>query len=273
MNTEQTIAEHYLSQNIEDAAHTLDKLESKDVADFVGQISTELAVKVLMQMNTYKAAKSIEFLDAGYAARLFEQFDLTSAAILLRSCSEAFQREVMANISPKLAEKISQKIEYAHDTVGTLMKPTVFSIREDQTIRGTLEFIKSRKRPPSTEIFVTDEKRRLVGIVKIVDLVIAEGAEHIASIMIRKVPRCYGDDPIRLVLDHPMWAEYRSIPVIDWKEELVGALHFGDIISSGRKADSEKSRWVLETGSALGELYRIGISSLLQSSGTNDTTE
>jgi hypothetical protein len=65
--------------------------------------------------------------------------------------------------------------------------------------------------------------------------------------------------------NHAVWSKYLAIPVVDRSGKLIGNLEAANSQKSNIEAREELNQDVLETGSALGELYSIGIRGLLQS--------
>lgn len=264
------IAEHFIKANINEAVQIIEKLEYDAIVEFIQNIPPELAVKVLTQMNNYKAAKCLELLQIDLAAQLIQKFDLSSAELVLAPCNEEFRTLILKRINPTIAGKIIQKFNYAPNSVGSCMKPKVFSLQKNLTILEATELMKKEKELIGSEVFVTDAQSKLKGIVKTSQMLLAEGSVLIADIMNTDTVTFFVDEPINEISDHPGWADYRTIPVTDLAESLVGSLHFEDVSKASLKKDSGLNKQVVETGNALGELYLIGLTGLLQSVGKTE---
>lgn len=269
-DTDLIIAEHFINTNINEAVQIIEKLEYDDIADFMNEIPFDLATKIILKMNNYKSTKCLELLNIDFAVKLLENIDLLSTELLLRQCDEGFRNALLDKIVPNISKKIRQKLKYAANSVGACMKLNVFSLQKSLSINEATEFMKKERKLIASEIFVIDEQGRIEGIVKLAHLVLAEGTEQIHSILTTDIPKFFADEPIQTIIHHPAWIQYRTLPVIEHSGALIGALHFKDITKRNPAKDKELSKRMVQTGSALGELYWIGLAGLLQSIGNSD---
>jgi magnesium transporter len=267
MDTDQIIIEKFLQTHTLEAVRIIEKLDYVEISAFLNDIPPDLAAKVIAQMNSYRASKCLELLDIHFAVEVLKGIDFLELESLIRQSDEGFRNTALEKLPPELSGKIRQKLKYAANSIGSLMNLKVFYLKQDITVKGTKEIIKKEKSLTLSEIYVTDMKGRLTGLIKVHDLIRANGAEQISSIMIKEIPKFFADEPVQQVLNHLVWAEYKAIPVVDNTGMLIGSLHFEDIKKASLKTDQEFNKQIIETGTALGELYLIGLTALLQSTG------
>ncbi|NND09230.1 MAG: magnesium transporter [Saprospiraceae bacterium] len=270
MNTDLIIAEHFIRSDIRESVQIIERLEYDEIVDFISEVPLDLASKVLLQMNNYKAAKCLELLDIQVAVELIAKLDLMSIDLLLRHCDEAFRNALLDRTAPNIARKIRQRLQYTSNSVGNVMSLRVFSLQKDASIGEAIGLMKKERELIGSEIFVTDERARFEGIVTITDLILGESKDQISSILKLDIPKVFADDPIVTVRNSPAWSKYRTIPVIDRSEILIGSLHFSDVSRIDMMEDSELKKETIETGNAVGELYWIGLTGLLQSVSKSD---
>lgn len=270
MDTDQIIAEDFINSHTLEAIQAIEKLEYEDIADFIHKIPLDLTIKILLQMNNYKAAKCLELLNMNLAVEFIDSIDLLSAELLLRQCDKKFRNTLLDKVAPKKAAVIRKKLSYTENSVGAYMKPKVFSLQKSLTVIETKELMKKEKELIASEIFVTDETGKLEGIVQVAQLVLAEGKDQISSILTKDAPNFFVDQSIHDISDHPAWLTYRTLPVIQRSGALIGSLHFEDISKKNLKKDTGLNKQMVETASALGELYWIGLTGLLQSITNSD---
>ena len=146
------------------------------------------------------------------------------------------------------------------------MNPLLVSFKNDLTVGEAIVVAKNEKERILSNIFVVDENGKSVGIIRFRDLLFAESSTLISLLMETKIPKFYADDSIESIKSHPGWHEFQSIPVIDRSETLIGTLDFRTI-GEMQLNQGEQNNSILETSNALGELYRIGLTGLLQSVG------
>jgi hypothetical protein len=79
--------------------------------------------------------------------------------------------------------------------------------------------------------------------------------------------------PVRLVREHPSWAEYHAIPVVDEEDRLVGAIRYQTLRRLEREAARERADPSQMTTLALGELFRLGTTGLVAGVATSGSSE
>jgi hypothetical protein len=88
--------------------------------------------------------------------------------------------------------------------------------------------------------------------------------------------RLLAETPGAAALNHSAWQDYCELPVVTGNELFLGVLRYQSLIQigSGRRR-SRMQQNIITTGTALGQLYRLGIASLIRGALDvyNDTTE
>ena len=270
MDTDKKIVAQFLNTHAPEAVFIIEKLEYEEIAALMSEISTDLAAKALSHMNSYKAAKTLELLDMRLAVAITEKIDILLLELILRQTEVKFQQELLEKISVERSGKIRQNLQYASHSVGAFMNTKVFSLQKDALIRDAEIHIRKEKALTTSDIYVTDEERKIAGILKLHDLMLAKAADKISDVMVIDIPTFLADDPIQPVINSIIWLDYKAVPVTDKSGLLIGSLQFEDIKKSKLKSDQEFNKQIIETGNALGELYRIGLTGLLQSAGKLD---
>ncbi len=82
--------------------------------------------------------------------------------------------------------------------------------------------------------------------------------------MITNIPAFLSTDAVESVLEDLAWYKYQEIPVVDSAGELLGKLPLRNILRFKNNPDGNFSSEIASTGNAIGELYQIWLSGLLQ---------
>jgi len=266
MSPDQLVLEDFINKHPFAAAQALERLKDDDVAAFIQELTLEKSLTLLDLMNTDKAAKCFVLLPQQLHKTLLEDSSLSFAESLCRQIDEPFLENLLPLISPKKAIAIKQKLEQLPNTVGVLMVPAIV-VNKEMTVQDAVEIIKRNKENLESYLYVVDLQGIFEGAVKLKELLMADRDITLEELMITDIPRFLPETPIKNVLDHPAWYEYRYIPVIDQSEKLLGALPYRMTKETTYKASGQTTKEILETGSALGELYLVGLTGLLQSFG------
>lgn len=145
------------------------------------------------------------------------------------------------------------------------MIPTGFALHKEMTVKEALQIMKRTKDQIASTIGVVNADGLLEGTVSLHDLALARGSDLIAAVMKTDTPKFFGDLPVESINDHPGWYEYQALPVVDNTGKLIGILHREAAQNLKLAADHDLTKQVMETSTALGELYRIGLTAFLQS--------
>ena len=133
-----------------------------DAADLLEKASSEDAAKVLQQLNPMIAQQVLEEME--------EQ-----------------TRTITLTFAPK--DKARQWIsnrEHPEDSVGWLMEPPVAVFRPEATVRDTIEEVrKLAKKAFITYGYVTDARDKLLGLLIMRDLMLAEPDTRLVDVMLR----------------------------------------------------------------------------------------
>lgn len=264
MNTDFIVAKDFIDKHPFSAAQVLEELKPEEVAEFIQELPIENSLTLLNLMNTDKSAKCFSLLPAKLTKELMEHSDLALAETLCRQLEEPFLNSLLASLSPDLAATLSTRLKQVANTVGVLMVPVIV-VNKEMTVKAALEIIKRNKESLESYLYVVDSHGTFEGAVRLEELLFADKHSTLGDLMITAIPKFFPDTPIKNVLDHPGWYEYRFIPVIDRSEKLLGTLPYKTTQVVTPERGGKLTKELLATTSALGELYRIGITGFLQS--------
>jgi magnesium transporter len=267
MDTDEKILEAFIYNHSLEAAQILEELEPEEVAILFREIPVDLAARALEPMYAYKASCCLERVDQARAKELLEKVDLKTAELILRQVEEPLCNSLLENVSGEISGPLRQKLKYPENTVGTLMDPMVFSLREDVTLEKALALLKEHKRLVSPYVFVVKTDKTLYGVVNLQDLLLADKEAPISTLANTGVPKLYADVEFETAFNHDGWLDFYALPVIDRSDILVGSLKLEAVRKASVKGEEALGKQAIKASAALGELYRIGLTGLFRSPG------
>jgi magnesium transporter len=197
--------------------------------------------------------------------KIIEELHVNTAASLLRRMDRMKREEILEKSEKNISRLLAQMLYHSEDTVGALVNPQVLVISADLNVKEAFERVKKSKQQYLNYLYVTNPQGELLGIVKLEDLIASESKEQIINVMNSEFPHLYTEAEVKKITDHPAWLEYSALPVLDRLGVFIGALSHKVI----EKLDMDKAKKVpkqaMLAGNALGELYRIGLTGLLNS--------
>ncbi len=267
MDTDKKILEAFIQNHGLEATQILEELEPAEVASLLLEIPVEMAARLLAQMHAYKASCCLEIVDQKRAVELLEKLDLKTVELILRQVDEPLRHSLLEHVSKDISVTLRQNLKYLGNTIGALMNPMVFTLRENDTIENALTMLKEHKRLVSPCVFVIKPNKTLFGVINLQDLVLADKNTTTSTLANTSVPKLYADAQFETAFNHDGWLDFYALPVIDRSDVLVGSLELEAVRKVNVKAEDALGKQAIKAGAALGELYRIGLTGLLRGTG------
>lgn len=263
MDSNKTVIEHFIEKHPFSAAKKLEALQDNEVAEFLQELSIVRASKLLSLMNFAKSTACFLALPHSTKIEIMQNGDAAWVESILRLMEDEVREDLLSKIPRGKSTEIKRRLAQAPNSVGVFMFPAV-TLGRTMSSKTALEVIKRNKAYFDSEIFIVTLEGVLEGLVTLKALILAEPSDSMEELMISNPPKFLSDTPVKNILDHPAWLDYDSIPVIDNEERLLGALSYTSAKQLRFISSKPQTKEIIKTGAALGELYLIGISGILQ---------
>jgi len=218
----------------------LDELPACDIARAVLRMSEEGRTELLTSLAPDEAAEVIQSVPEGQAVELLEHLKPADAAAIVEELPSDEQADLVGDLSPQAAEGILAALapdtaaglrsltQYADDTAGGLMVTEFLSYREDATVKSVVKDMKSnrdRYRDYSVQYaYVTTSDEKLVGVLRLRDLLLAERQQPIRELMIAKPLTLPGTADLDELRDFFETHAFFGAPVTSKDGRLLGVL-------------------------------------------------
>lgn len=265
MNTEQKLLENLINQHPGNVLSQLDAYTYDEIASFLTIIPASLSGLLISKMEKYRAIRILELLDIQTSSQIIEELPLINSSILLRQGDPKFIENIMALVTRSISSQLRAMIQYPKNWVGAVSDPEVFTLFDDLTVEQSLTKIKNNKLPIYLHLFIINREQTLVGYIVMDDVIKSKPNQKINAIMHKDFVKIRADISIDFLIEGNLWDEqYLALPVVDANDHFLGVIT-KSILSNIQRKDKSFDRQASAAGKALGELYRIGLSSLLHS--------
>jgi len=237
---------HVPSSRLRLASRRLARLHPAQIADLVEAASHQEGEEIMQAVGHDKELEAdvFEELDDEHQVEfLKERSDQEVAAVLGRMASddaadlllelEQDRRISVLNLLPASEQlKIKRLLGYNPSTAGGLMNPDFASLPADATVAQALARVRASELAPAQllAIWVIDEHGRLVGGVFSSELIKADPAANLTSLIETGIPAISPETELpevaRLMADFNLLA----MPVIDRDEKPIGVVSFDDVL-------------------------------------------
>lgn len=199
------------------AFRLLSKDEAIEVYEYLDYSIQELLIEELRSQEIHDI---VDKMSPDDRARLFDELP---AKIVNR---------LLEQLSPAEREFTSQLLGYQSGTAGRIMTPELISLKENFTITQALERIRSLANASEMiyYLYITDQARRLTGMLSLRDLVTSQPDQKVSDMMTRDVVYVYTDTDQEEVARLIQRYDFLAVPVVDREQRLVGIVTVDDVI-------------------------------------------
>lgn len=217
-----------------DLASIIDQLAPRDRAGVLASLDDEAAADAIEEMEPDTQVEVLEDLEPARAADILEEMSPDDAADLVADLSDEARAEILALMEKDEAEEVRELLGYPEDSAGGIMTTEYVAVPETLTAAQTIDRL--REIEPNAEtiyyVYVTDDDERLVGVLSLRDLIVAQPATRISSVMIRE-PVAVGvladqEEVAQVVARYNLLA----VPVVDGEGRLAGIVTVDDAMDS-----------------------------------------
>ena len=197
------------------------RLLPKDHALFVfEQLSTELQKQLLVSFKDEQAIELINEMTPDDRVALLEELPATVASKLVASLTP--EERIVTNIL----------MGYEEQTAGRIMTTEFITLNRKFTAAEAMEKVRRQAADKETVyiLYVTDETKRLEGVLSLKDLIVASPEDIIEDIMFTKVIKVSTDtdrEEVALILKE---LDLLAVPVTDTDGRIVGIVTIDDAI-------------------------------------------
>ena len=211
-------AEAFADLPPDDQSEILPRLDAEATADLLEELEDEEAAEVAAQLPAETLADALDEMEPDEAADVLGDLSPEHAASALA------QMEDSSEVIPLLA--------HADDTAGGLMTSDFFALRRQMTAQMAIDFLRTQPLDAETPyyLYVVDRFNKLIGIVGMRDLIVADPQTTIEAIMnheVQSVPVGTDQEEVARIMSH---YDLAALPVVDAEGKLAGVISYDDIV-------------------------------------------
>lgn len=219
-----------------DAAGTLeiaDELARLEPAQMVVPfrlLDRDRALAVFEALDPHNQRLILEGLRDDSFHELVEDMDPDDRARLVGELPAKVAKRVMTGLSPQEREMTAALLGYPEESAGRLMSPEFVNLRSSMTVADALAKVRRMGSEAETIYLlpVTDDQRRMEGVLSLRRLVLAHAEESISELMSTDVMSVHVADDQETAARLIQEADLIALPVVDSEERLVGMITVDD---------------------------------------------
>ena len=222
----------------------LTELNPADIAILLGEIPEEnlplvfrilpkeLAAETFIEMDSDEQELLISAFSDRELSDVINELFVDDAVDLVEEMPALVVKRILKHAHPEMRRSINEILKYPKDSSGSIMTTEYVSLKKDMTVAQS--FARIRKTGVDKETiytcYVTDQSRRLLGLVSVKQLLLSDENEVIGDIMETNIiSACTLDDKEDVAKMFDKY-DFLAIPVVDTEDRLVGIVTFDDAI-------------------------------------------
>lgn len=186
------------------------------------------------------AASVFEYMPPDCQRSLVQAMGQEDIAALLNHMSTWFLSELPANVTKQLLALLTPEeraeavtlLGYAAGTVGRLMTPHYFAVREDWTVQRVLDYVREHGRDSETlnVIYVVDEGGVLIDDIRIREFLVVPLTKRVSDLMDRRFVTLKATDTQEYAVEVFRREDRSALPVTDTAGVLIGIVTIDDAL-------------------------------------------
>jgi len=224
----------------------LRKLHSSECAEMLMHLTVSEQSKVLERLPDVELATAIfTYLPEDARTQLLPHLSTERLVAIVRLLPPDDATDILGAVSPErltamleqlpepLAAEINQLLSYDPQTAGGLMTTSYFALEETCTVGEALERLRRAGKAKTETVFylyTVDAEHRLVGVVSLRQLVMADPEAALRNLMETDVVSVGVDEDQEHIAQLVTRYDFLALPVVDHGDRLVGIVTVDDVI-------------------------------------------
>ena len=215
-----------------DLADILEEMDPDQRVEVLEALDTEQASDTLEEINPNVQRDLVESMKVEKVAQLVDQMTTGQAADVLSVLSASEASEILKLLDPENAIKIRAIMEHHEENILDFATQEYVSFLPDYTVeRAQAEYrTVARGKDVVMYIYILDEKKHLLGVIDIKELLLAEDATLLRDIMEEHVHSLDSDSTLKEAYEKFARYDYRALPISDDLYVMIGVVTYRDIV-------------------------------------------
>ena len=212
----------------------------------------ELAAEVFVNMESDAQELLIRAFSDNELREVLDELYVDDAVDIIEEMPATVVKRILQHTDPEVRKSINEILQYPEDSAGSLMTIEYVDLKKYMTVDDA--FTRIRRTGVDKETiyicYVTDENRKLLGIVTVKDLLLSEKSQKIFEIMDTNIISVNTLEDKEVVADKFQKYDLLALPVVDQENRLVGIITIDDamdVLQDENTEDIEKMAAITPT--------------------------
>ena len=220
------------NKNPADICNVIIRFSEDEICEILSTLTNEIAAEIILELPEDIRTNILTKLDNKSILSLVEELDSDDAADLISDLDEDKSKEILENMNPRDSSEVQTLLQYSKDSAGGIMQTELVQVKDSSLIKDAINWIRlvADEVTDFYQIYVTNENDKLVGLILLRSLILADPSSNVKSIMqpieISVYPEIDQEEVSIIFKNYNLV----SLPVIDRNSKLLGRITSDDIM-------------------------------------------
>ena len=223
----------------------LSEIHPADLADIVEKLDSSQRVSILEGLDTEHASDTLEEIDPAVqrdivfslrkerVAQLIGEMTSGQAADILAVLPATEKRAILGLLEPAKVAKIEEILEKHETNILTFTTNKFIKCPPEMTVKQARRKFREAARSMDVVMYfyVVDENNKLLGVIDIKELFMAEDDDLLKNLMVEHVISLNPESTMKQAADAFIRYGFRALPVTDANEVILGVVPYRDVMN------------------------------------------
>jgi len=222
----------------------LSDMHPVDLADILEELDREQRVAIFDGLDTEHASDTLEEIDPNVqrdlvsslrkekVAQLIDEMTPGQAADILSVLAWEDTREILTMLDPANASKIESLLKKQEENILNFTTQEFLKFDPSRTVGDVQDEYRSAARGKDVimYLYIVDAGDRLLGVIDIKELLLAQDADRLGDIMTGTIISLKPESTLKEASAAFARYGFRAIPVTDENDRILGVIHYRDVM-------------------------------------------
>ena len=239
------LRELFLPLEPADIAMLLEETGEESMPLLYRLLPKELAAEVFVELESDSQEMLINGFSNAELKEVLDELYLDDAVDIIEEMPASVVIRILDKATPEMRKSMNEILQYPEDSAGSIMNMEFLSLKKDMTVADAFKRIRRIGGDMETinMLYVTDPQRKLLGVLSVRTLLLAEEEDLVEDLMDPNLVWAYTTDDKEDVAQALSKYDFLAMPIVDKENRLVGIVTVDDamdVIEEETTEDFEK---------------------------------
>ncbi len=236
-----SIARSYFEQDPIAATRALEAMSDEDVISVLRSLPLAVSIEAFWHMNAARAATLLTSVSPILFGEIVSRMHPRQVAAVFFSLPQEMRPKLLEGLSDKSRAQVKEYLTFPLNSAGRIMSTEFISLRGDLKVKEAVRKIRqmSKKKVPSSYIYVVDDSNHLIGVINMRDMMLASGNQLLSEVMHKEVFSVNSFMDGEEVANQMSDRRFFAVPVVDAENRLLGIVHSQTLLEHVQEGAAE----------------------------------